>query len=230
MNFKALITTLVLGSSSMASADSLTFSGSVSLSVGGSASTRPAARPLPSRAHYVGDSCDAHAHTGYTPAPRYPAVPTRPVVYTPPAPIWDARNYTITNTIVGKEGSAYKGTFGVSKVTSPYHRILQPWFALTEATRIDSGRQYFKLGTDKGLFSALRLEALGNGRSKINQVYVEFLDNVGTKKGQVVKLDTWIGRTNPTITIDLDGGYRAINRVIVYGSTDQGSAYKLSAK
>ena len=44
-----------------------------------------------------------------------------------------------------------------------------------------------------------------------------------------MRFDTWIGRGNSSLQIDLDGNYRQINRIIVYGSTDVGSAYKLMA-
>ena len=58
---------------------------------------------------------------------------------------------------------------------------------------------------------------------------IEFADAQGRAKHQVVKFGTWIGRGNPSLTIDLDGNYRQITRVIVYGATERGSAYKLMA-
>jgi hypothetical protein len=242
MNIKALITTLVLGSSSMASADSLTFSGSVSVSVGGSASTRPTPRPLPApvygNAHFVGDGCDSH--TGYTPVPShtgYAPVPSRPVVYAPvPQPTWHRPYFNITNTTVSGSGSVSQGSLGVSNVKAVnrfgYVRtshLNQQWFDLTEATRIDSNRQFFKIGADNGLFKGLKLQALGTGRSRIEQVAIEYIDDLGNKKTQKVRLETWLDRNNAAITIDLEGGYRAIGRIIVYGATDNGAAYKIMA-
>lgn len=251
MNLKALITSLVLGSSSMAAADTLTLSGSVSVSLGSTTTARPAARPVvqPYRPAPAPVTVVSHTHSnashadhcgtpapGYTPAPTH--VPVQPV-WQPPAPhqpSWQGAYYNPTNSIVGRTASTYKGWLGVSKVKPlAYTRFglvknqSQTWFDLTEVTRIDSGRQFFNIGADNGLFKGLKLQALGNGSSHIKQVAIEFLDGNGKLKTQKVKLDTRINRTNPTITIDLDGGYRAIKRVIVYGSTDRGSAYKLQA-
>ncbi len=218
MNIKALITTLVLGSSSMASADSLTVRGSVSVSLGNTA--RPVTRPV-----VVADDC---APAPYRPAPSRPVYqqPVYQPVYQQPVyqqPVWQAPVYNPTNTIVGASASQYTGWIGSQR---QYITASNEWYDLSEATRIDSGREFFKIGADKGVFRGLRLEALGNGRSQIKQVAIEFADG---SKTQIVKLDTWIGRDNKSLTIDLDGNYRSISRIIVYGATDQGSAYKLMA-
>lgn len=224
MNIKALITTLVIGSSSMASADSLTVRGSVSVSLG--SSTRPAPRS-------VVDDCAPVQAAPYRPAPSRPVYqPTRPV-YQPTRPVivqpvWQAPVYNPTNVLVSSTASQYTGV-----VYSQPRYFAAPgpnaWFDLSEATRIEAGREFFKIGANKGSFRGLRLEALGNGRSNIEQVTIEFADAQGRAKHQVVKLDSWIGRGNTNLTIDLDGNYRQITRVIVYGSTDRGSAYKLMA-
>lgn len=219
MNIKALITTLVVGSSSMASADSLTVRGSVSVSLGSTA--RPAPRPV-----VVHDDCAPVQAAPYRPASSRPVYqPTRPVIV---QPVWQAPVYNPTNVLVSSTASQYTGT-----VYSQPRYFAAPgpnaWFDLSEATRIEAGREFFKIGANKGSFRGLRLEALGNGRSNIEQVTIEFADGQGRAKHQVVKLDSWIGRGNTSLTIDLDGNYRQITRVIVYGSTDRGSAYKLMA-
>jgi hypothetical protein len=245
MNLKALITTLVLGSSSMAAADSLTFSGSVAVSVGSSThAPRPVVQPYrPTPVTVVSHNHASHANADDcgtpAPAPGYTPVPTRPVVWQqqPVQPTWKGTYFNINNTIVGATASQYKGTLGYSKVKQPlaYHRFGyvrntgQTWFDLTEATRIDSGREFFTIGADNGMFKALKLQAMGNGSSHIQQVAIEFLDAQGRQKTQKVKLNTAIHRNNPTITIDLEGGYRSINRIVVYGSTDRGAAYKIMA-
>lgn len=220
MNIKALITTLVIGSSSVASADSLTVRGSVSVSLGSSA------RPAP-RSVVVHDDCAPVQAAPYRPAPSRPYHdhPTRPVVV---QPVWQAPVYNPANVLVSSTASQYTGT-----IYSQPRYFAAPganaWFDLSEATRIEAGRQFFKIGANKGSFRSLRLDALGNGRSNIEQVTIEFADAEGRAKHQVVKLDSWIGRGNTTLTIDLDGNYRRITRVIIYGSTDRGSAYKLMA-
>ncbi|MBA2542626.1 MAG: hypothetical protein H0V17_23485 [Deltaproteobacteria bacterium] len=245
MNLKALITTLVLGSSSIASAD-VSFSGSVSVSLdGGTTHARPAYVPyqpvVTARPVRVADDC--HAAPAPAPVVYHPPAHTRPA-YQPP--VWKGPYFNITNTTVAATGSLYIGQLGVSKVKARYtshasaHAQFgytrqattrnQNWFDLTEATRIDSGREFFKIGADNGLFSKLQLQALGNGRSNIKHVAIEYLDSNGKARTQKVVLNTWISRANPSITIDLDGGYRSIGRIIVYGSTDAGSAYKIAAK
>lgn len=278
MNLKALITTLVLGSSTMASADTLTVSGSLKLNIGGSATARPAPAPAPvivrpapvrpapapvvvtqrptpapvvvhtqhSHGHSHGHAADdcgtpAPAPTGYTPVPSRP-LPARPVVVAPPAPqdtYWNRPYFHITNTHVSLGGSSYKGWLGKSSIKAhgqAFNRFgyvksnqRQAWFDLTEATRIDSNREFFNIGADQGLMRSLKLEALGNGSSLIKQVLVEYADSHGKKTSQVWKLGAKIDRSNPSITLDLDGQYRTIKRIVVYGSTDAGSAYKIMA-
>lgn len=213
MNIKALLTTLVLGSSSMASADSLTVHGSVSVSLGNSAH--------PARPVVIQDDCAPVQSAPYRPASSRPVhQPTRPVVV---QPVWQAPVYHPTNTRVGTSVSQYTGVIYSAR---QYVRASNDWYDLSEATRIDEGREFFTIGANKGSFRGLRLEALGNGRSYIRQVGIEFADGSRT---QVVNFDTRIGRGNSSLTIDLDGNYRQIKRIIVYGSTDVGSAYKLMA-
>jgi hypothetical protein len=214
MNIKALITTLVLASSSMASADSWSVSGSVSLG-----------NPRPARMFHrsVVAQCQddrTDSAPGYHPATSRPHQP----------PIWQAPVYNPTNTIVGSTASQYTGAIYGRQHFNPKALRSAHWFDLTEATRIDAGREVFMLGASKGTFRSLKLEALGNGRSKIDQITIEFADGRGNTKWQVLKLGTWIGRGDSTLTIDLDGGYRQINQIIVYGATDRGSAYKLMAR
>ncbi len=245
MNLKALITTLVLGSSSMASADSISLSGSVSVSLGNAA---PAYRPAPSAPAYRPAPSTPVAADDCHDEPVYQPVPVTPVYHpTPAAPVWQAPIYRITNTTVSRTGSVYKGTVGTSKIlklppATPKRYVgahafamvkpkpTQAWFDLTEATRIDSGREFFTIGAKHGLFNTLQLQALGNGNSRITQVLVEYADSRG-KTSQVFKLNNQlINRTSSTITLDLDGEYRSIKRIVVYGATDQGSAFKLLAK
>lgn len=228
MNLKALITTLVLGSSTMASADAVKISGSVHLSLGGRPAPAPTYRPAPAPV-VVADPCEAHASQ--------PAYHPRPS-----PPVWQAPYYRITNTIVSRTASAYRGTIAASKIKSTRWNArqtihgyafaakpTQAWFDLTEATRIDSNREFFTIGTDKGLFNKLQLQALGAGSSKITQVLVEFADARG-KASQVIKVNQVLDRNHATFTIDLNGEYRSIKRIVVYGATDQGSAYKIQAK
>lgn len=233
MNLKALITTLVLGSSTMASADSVKISGSVNVSLGGRPAPAPNYRPAPTPV-VVADPCETPAAPAYVPAPSHPAY--HPV---PSPPIWQAPYYRITNTLVSRNASTYRGSIAASKIKSTRWssrhgfgfaaKPTQAWFDLTEATRIDRNRELFTIGADKGLFSKLQLQALGAGSSNITQVLVEFSDLRGNAS-QVIKVNQLINRNNSTFTIDLDGQFRSIKRIVVYGATDQGSAYKIQAK
>lgn len=208
MNLKALITTLVLGTSSAMAAPG---------------------RPV------VVDDCNDNL-----PAQTYQAPVHAPVVVKPAQPVLPTVRgpyYNPTNVKVGKDASTYTGSVAKAPMTryfsygkAMWRPSATTWFDLTEATRIEAGREFFTIGADKGQFKSLALQALGSGRSEIKQVTIEFLDATGRAKTQVVKLNTWISpKSKPTITIDLDGNYRSISRIIVYGSTDRGSAYKLLA-
>ncbi len=236
MNLKALLTTLVLGSSTMASADSVKISGSANVSLG-SRPVAPNYRPAPAPV-VVADPCEHPAP--YIPAPSQPAyhpMPSHPVS----AHVWRGPYFHITNTIVSRTGSTYKGTVTASKIKSTrwnarrnfgaYGFVAKPtqaWFDLTEATRIDNNRELFTIGGDKGLFNKLQLQALGTGSSTIAQVVVEFADARG-KTTQVIKAKQLMSRNNSTFLIDLDGEYRSIKRIVVYGASDAGSAYKIQA-
>jgi len=244
MNLKALVTTLVLGSSTMASAGTLTLSGKVSVSLSTSskapapivrdhrAPTPAYQAPAPIVRDHAADPCATPAPAPVYQAPVYQA-PLHRIVY---QPVWSGPFYRPHNTTVGTTASVYTGwtaNSNVRLVHSPYSSFITGtntgWFDLTEATRIDSGREFFKIGADNGLFRQLKLENLGTRGSNIKQVGIEFVDGLGTKKTQVVKLDRTLDARHPSITIDLDGNYRAIGRIIVYGSTNQGAAYKILA-
>ncbi len=244
MNLKALITTLVLGSSTMASADSVTFTGSVSVSLGGS-TARPAPLPAPAPV-IVRDHRTVAQDPCATPAPApvvvyQPPAPTPVIVHHQPQPlppVWSGPFYDPHNTRLGGDSSSYTGTWGQSTIKfrpATWHgysyneRRTQNWFEMTEATRIDNGR-LFMHPRDNGYYRALKIQALGNGSSNIVQVRIDFKDkHTGMKGFQIVKLNQQINRYNPSLTIDLDGNYRQINRIIVYGQTDRGSAIKLLA-
>lgn len=218
MNIKALITTLVLGSSSMASADSLKFSGSVKVSLGNSTHASSSAR--------------AHNHYNqerrpYRPVARRVLPQHRPVL---------EQYYNPQNTYLSANRSVYSGWIATSPTTSmpsvydhSYRVSNRGWFDLTAPTRIDAGREDFLLGANKGLFRALKLEALGAGASQIQWVSIHLINADGTKRAQVVQLNTKLDRYNPSLTIDLDGGFTAIDKILVSGSTDRGAAFKIRA-
>ena len=249
MNLKALITTLVLGSSTMASADSVSLSGSVSVSLGGSAHARPAPAPAPApvivRDHRVveQDPCDTHPAPApvvvQPPAPRpvvYPPAPA-PIVVRPPQPMppaWSNATWQPSNLRLTGDASFYIGTMGYSSIrTRPsmwqqrYQTKTQAWFEMTQATRIENNRLFLDVN-DNGFYRALKIESLGRG-SDITKVRIDFKDRLANKSHQIVNLNQHLSGSHSSLTIDLDGNYRQISRIVVYGKTNRGSAIKLLA-
>jgi hypothetical protein len=220
MNIKALITTLILaGSSSVAMAKpAVSIKGSASVTIGSAPTT------VVVRDHRA-PAADCHATPAYT-QPVY----TQPVAQ-PYRPIYQEPFFNPQNTTVGASGSVYVGSFGrapahsLHRTTNAYG-FAQPrtWFHLTEATRIDSGREFFKLEGQAGLFNKLRLQNLG-GRTDIIQVGIEYKSGSRTWVQKVVLNRTLTGRA--AFDINLESDSRAINRIIVYGTSGHGSAYQM---
>src|SRR5262249_51332752 len=77
----------------------------------------------------------------------------------------------------------------------------------------NDGRSFITVGGHMGRFSTLQISAAG-GRTFIKQVYVQFENG----QSQVIRdIDaTLVG--NQSLTLDLDGGRRAIRRIVVYGN------------
>ena len=73
-----------------------------------------------------------------------------------------------------------------------------------------------KVGGQQGAFTTLKLEATG-GRSFVRQVYIMFENG----QEQILRNVNATLTGNDCFTIDLDGGRRQINRVIVYGALGQ---------
>jgi hypothetical protein len=216
MNLKALITSLVLGSSSLAMAQpTATFSAGASVSFG-YPSPSPAVivrdHRFPTVQPAASDPCNTNT---VTPVPAYyrgqRPVAIEPVVYNNPA-----------NTRINATGSEYVGTMPFQ--TMRWFRAPE-WVPVTEPTRIDNGREFFNLRA-AGSFSKIQLFK-NRGASFIKQVTIETLNPyTGRIDTQVVRIDREL---TSSFTIDLAGGRRQINRVIVYGSTAQGSAYQILA-
>ncbi len=74
-------------------------------------------------------------------------------------------------------------------------------------------RKFITVGAQVGAFRKLELNAAG-GRTFIKQVYVQFADG----QEQVIRnLDRTLSR-GEQLSLDLDGGRRAIRRIVVYGT------------
>ena len=179
MNLKALITSLVLGSSSLAMAQPVSFG-----------------FPSPSPTTIVRD---------------HRPVVIEPIVYNNPH-----------NTRIFPSGSLYVGSMPFQ--TMRWFRAPE-WVPVTEPTRIDNGREFFNL-RGAGSFSKIQLFK-NRGATFVKRVTIETLDPyTGRIEHQVVQIDREL---TSSITIDLAAGRSQISRVIVYGSTAQGSAYQILA-
>src|SRR6185436_11948358 len=90
---------------------------------------------------------------------RHPApVAVRPIFFNP------------NNTTVGATASTYVG----SKPCLAERRDFGRWVALTEPTRIDSGREFIAIGAEAGQFQRIKLFN-NRGSSHIEQVAIEFV-------------------------------------------------------
>jgi hypothetical protein len=127
------------------------------------------------------------------------------------------RLYTGVTYAGGKPYMAARGNAG------PKWRPVR-WVAVTQPTKIASGKQTIEIGADVGEFRQLRLFN-NTGSSRIDRVVVE-VDGGAVQKFAIDRTLT----SAASITIDLEGGYKRIQRVVVYGSTAPESAYQLLAK
>ena len=77
----------------------------------------------------------------------------------------------------------------------------------TEATRIDGNREFFRIGAEHGVFNKLQLQALGNGSSRIHQVYVES----GSKIERELYLSVLLNRDTSKVAFVVElGGFKAM--------------------
>jgi hypothetical protein len=209
---KALVTALLLASSSVAMAKPVTYTASASVSIDLDARWgRPTVARPPVRDHR-------------TPAPA-PVPYRRPATHVPPV-IVDLQLWNPTNTTLGGDSSTYVGAkpFMQTRISTGAWRP-SSWVQMTEPTRIDRGREFFTFGSQAGSFSQLQILET-HGQSHIQQVVIEF---VGDPRAQKVVFNADLTRGN-SLFIDLDGDFRQINRVIVYGATANGSAYQINGR
>jgi hypothetical protein len=96
------------------------------------------------------------------------------------------------------------------------------WVTLASGYSADSNRQDINvMGQDA--FRKIRIEAQ-RGAPVIKQVAIEFADDRGNP--QVVKLDSRLP-AGESQTIDLAGGRRPIQRIIVYSAPEYGGSYSV---
>ena len=167
MNLKAIIASLVLGSSSIAMASP---SVTVSATAQGSYGTQVV------RDHRTDESWN------------------KPVVQ-PIAPVY------------------YRDGHSDGWRRQPMPPVYRPVTLASDMHFARDGRTSITVGTQAGRFNTLQISGAA-GRTLIKQVYVQF-DN---GQEQIVRDLNRVLIGNQSFTLDLDGNFRAIRRVIVYGN------------
>jgi hypothetical protein len=209
MNIKAIIASLVLGSSSVAMASpGVTFEARGSLAVGTSR-YYPVAQPAqPIVRDHRGTNNDGawiRDHRGNLPAPE-----RMPPVYANP-PVDNCENIS---------GSYYQGPVGRMPLSG--HATI----ALTAPTRIDNGREIINVdGSSAGVFTQLTLRAT-NGATLIRSVEV----TMGKGDLQTIQVNQWLDARNPTLTFDIDGRRgRVLDQIVVNGQSNFGARYVVTS-
>jgi len=122
------------------------------------------------------------------------------------------------------EGSAGIRTGGptYAGASSPAPVQESRWVTLAEHNSVDGNRQFINVrGQDA--FRKIRIEASG-GAPVIKQVAIEFSDDRGN--AQVVRMDARLSAGQGQ-TIDLNGGRRPVQRIIVYTEPQFGGSYSV---
>lgn len=135
----------------------------------------------------------------------------------------------ITTIIAGAAGC--EGSVQTTQPTyaryEPAPRPMRPvqtsrWVTLADRNSAESNRQFINVhGQDA--FRQIRVEA-ARGTPVIKQVAIEFADDIGNP--QVVRLDARLPPGQGQ-TIDLNGGRRPIQRIIVYTAPEYGGSYSV---
>ena len=97
------------------------------------------------------------------------------------------------------------------------------WTAITEGTRIENGREFINLAS-AGPIRGLILQPLA-GSTQISHVSIQFADNTV----RVIDLAATLTTRTGQLEIPLDG-HVGIHRIVVYGASSPGSAYRLLAR
>ena len=105
----------------------------------------------------------------------------------------------------------------------PAYRTYSTWQPLTSVERLDRGGDMFDLRT-RGRFSQLRLQNQ-TGRTHVRQIDIVFTD--GSR--QCVQLNRVLDGNHAMINIQLDGGTRRIDQILVDGRSSRDGSYQLYA-
>jgi len=121
------------------------------------------------------------------------------------------------------QGSAGIRTGGPTyAASSPAPVETSRWVTLADHNSVDGNRQFINVrGQDA--FRKIRIEA-SRGAPVIKQVAIEFSDDRGNT--QVVRMDARLSAGQGQ-TIDLNGGRRPVQRIIVYTEPQFGGSYSV---
>jgi hypothetical protein len=124
---------------------------------------------------------------------------------------------------MGCEGSVRTGPAYTAAEPAPVYRtgrVTTRWVTLGDRLSADSNRQFINIG-GRDAYRQIRIEAQ-RGAPVIKQVAVEFADDIGNP--QVIRVDARLPAGEGQ-TIDLSGGRRPVQRIIVYTEPSFGGAY-----
>jgi len=218
MNIKALITTLILGTSSVAMARPVSMPGGVLGPSNGNGGFVPAGAAGNGNGGFVPAGAAGNGNGGFVPAgaagngnggfvPAGAVVRDHRTQYPAPAP---------------------------TPIPAPAHGPLHsppfvpPWVTLGTVDRILETSIAFRADQRQtgvaGGFTTVRLQSTA-GKSLINRVEITFANGAV----QVVQLNRYLTASSPVITIDLDGERRAVRTVNVIGRNARQSAFSVQA-
>jgi hypothetical protein len=102
----------------------------------------------------------------------------------------------------------------------PSGRVSSRWVTIADRNAADNGRQF--ISVNGGEFRRLRLEAV-RGAPVIQKVAIEFVNDPNV---QVIDINARMS-DGQSHDIDLNGGRRQINRIVVYTEPGYGGAYSI---
>lgn len=105
----------------------------------------------------------------------------------------------------------------------PYERYGEPgrWMVLLDRYTASSNRQFIPLGAHFGRFSRLRIEG-AEGQPFVHKLAIFYMN--GTE--QVVDIERPLA-AGQGIVVNLNGGRRALQRIVVYTEPDYQSSYSI---
>ncbi len=175
----------------------------------------------------VGTSFSIRDHRTPTPRPVYQPVyqpgVRQPVVVRPKRTIRNTRNDSRHDDWRPRLNISYPNT----TPTDPNYVGSYVWTnqgLVTQPTAIETGREDFWIGAEKGLFNTVELQNVA-GESNVTSLLVEFTDHTT----QQIRVGRQVC-ANEQFSFDLAGSNRQIARVAVYGSSNNSSAYQVILK